>query len=602
MNRNPVEMHRVATVKIVGIYALFGFAWIYGSDTVLGWFVSDASTMVKVAVVKGSLFILCTAILLYLLISRFARQLAVAKRDQIESLKSYEAIFNATNEAIFVHDAQSGRIVDVNDRIKEIFGFERDEAMELDIGALSEGTPPYSHAEAVEKIRSAMTEGPQVFEWRTRKKNGELFWCEVSLKRVSTHDYDRIIAVVRDISDRKEAEADRARLESQLQQAHKIEFMGRLAGGVAHDFNNMLTVILGQAELALLKIEPSNPFAANFTEIKKTAERSADLTRQLLAFARKQTVAPKLLDLNEKVTAVLNMLQRIIGENVHLIWQPAPEFCMVKMDPSQIDQILTNLCVNARDAIEGSGTISIETANSTIDADYYAAHLDAVPGEYVRLTVSDDGRGMDKETLAHIFEPFFTTKEVGKGTGLGLATVYGVVEQNNGFITSYSEPEQGSTFSIYLPRYIGTLKIEPAYAEKRVPGGQETILLVEDEAAILKVTAMMLREQGYAVLAANSPGDALRIAREHAGAIDLLMTDVIMPEINGLVLAEKLRAIHPDMKQLFMSGYTANVIAHHGVLDEGMQFIQKPFSLPNMAAKVREVLDGTPGEGRSSDI
>ena len=601
MNRNPVEMHRVATVKIVGIYALFGFAWIYGSDTVLGWFVSDAATMVKVAVAKGSLFILCTAIILYLLISRFARQLAVAKRDQIESLKSYEAIFNATNEAIFVHDAQSGRIVDVNDRIKGIFGFEWDEALELDIGALSEGTPPYSNAEAVEKLRSAMTEGPQVFEWRARKKNGELFWCEVSLKRVSNHDYDRIIAVVRDISDRKEAEADKARLESQLQQAQKIEFMGRLAGGVAHDFNNMLTVILGQAELALLKIEPSNPFAANFTEIKKTAERSADLTRQLLAFARKQTVAPKLLDLNEKVTAVLSMLQRIIGENVHLIWQPAPEFCMVKMDPSQIDQILTNLCVNARDAIEGSGTISIETANSTIDADYCATHLDAVPGEYVRLTVSDDGRGMDKETLAHIFEPFFTTKEVGQGTGLGLATVYGVVKQNNGFITSYSEPEQGSTFSIYLPRYLGTLRIEPAYAEKRVPGGQETILLVEDETAILKVTAMMLREQGYAVLAANSPGEALRMAREHAGAIHLLMTDVIMPEMNGLVLAEKLRAVHPHMKQLFMSGYTANVIAHHGVLNEGMQFIQKPFSLPNMAAKVREVLDGTPGEGTPSN-
>lgn len=591
MEHKPVETYRVATVRIVGIYAIFGFAWIFGSDTVVGWLVSDASMMVKVAVVKGWVFILCTAALLYLLINRFARQLAAAKRDQIDSLKNYQAIFNATNEAIFVHDAQTGKIIDVNDRISEVFGYSRGEASDLQIGALSEGVPPYSHEEAVEKIRSAMTEGPQVFEWRTRKKSGELFWCEVSLKRVSTRDNDRIIAVVRDISDRKEAEADRARLETQLQQARKIEFIGRLAGGVAHDFNNMLTVILGQAELALLKIEPSDPLAAHFTEIQKTAQRSADLTRQLLAFARQQTVTPKVLDLNERVTALLKMLQRLIGENIQLIWQPSPELSMIKMDPSQIDQILINLCINARDAIGGSGTIFIETSGCTIDADYCATHLDAMPGEYVRLTVRDDGQGMDEETLAHIFEPFFTTKAVGSGTGLGLATVYGVVTQNNGFVAIDSEPGKGSIFSIHLPRCNDACQRETADGTRRVPGGQETVLVVEDEAAILEVTTMILREQGYSVLAANSPGEAIRMAREHAGGISLLVTDVIMPETNGLLLAEKLRLLHPHMKQLFMSGYTANVIAHHGVLDEGIEFIQKPFSLSDLAAKVREVLD-----------
>jgi CheY-like chemotaxis protein len=302
-------------------------------------------------------------------------------------------------------------------------------------------------------------------------------------------------------------------------------------------------------------------------------------------------VSPKVLDLNETVSVMLKMLQRLIGEDIHLTWKPAPQLWQVRIDPSQIDQILANLCVNARDAIANTGLITIETENCSIDPGYCATNPDATPGEYVRLTVSDDGIGMDSETLMHAFEPFFTTKAVGKGTGLGLATVYGAVRQNNGFINIYSEPGRGTTFSVYLPRHERPVKqlVERSFAY--VPRGNETILLVEDEPAILDVAAKLLQEQGYAVLPAGTPEKAIDLARAHPSGIDLLITDVIMPEMNGRDLSTHLLSIHPGMKRLYISGYTADVIAHHGVLDEGMYFIQKPFNLVTLAAKVREVLD-----------
>ena len=303
-----------------------------------------------------------------------------------------------------------------------------------------------------------------------------------------------------------------------------------------------------------------------------------------------------MLDLNETVEGMLKMLRRLIGEDIDLSWLPGKDLWPVKMDPSQIDQILANLCVNARDAISGVGKMTIETGNRIFDEDYCAAHPGFVPGEYVMLAVSDNGCGMDKETQLHIFEPFFTTKEMGKGTGLGLATVYGIVKQNNGFINVYSEPGQGTTFSIYLPRHIGkaeqTQKEDPS---EPAAHGSETILLVEDEPTVLEMTRMMLEKLGYTVLAAATPGEAIRLAEAHTGEIHLLMTDVVMPEMNGRDLVRNLLTRYPNLKSLFMSGYTADVIAHHGVLDPGVNFIQKPFSIKNLAAKVREVLDNTKG-------
>jgi PAS domain S-box-containing protein len=382
------------------------------------------------------------------------------------------------------------------------------------------------------------------------------------------------------------------KLEEQLRQAQKMESVGRLAGGVAHDFNNMLGVILGHTEMALDETDPETPVHASLQVVEQAAKRSAALTRQLLTFARKQTVAPKVIDLNDTVEGMLNMLRRLIGEDIDLFLKPGSGLQPVKVDPSQIDQLLANLCVNARDAIAGVGKITIETASATFDEAYCAEHLGSVPGEYVLLAVSDDGCGMDQETLGHIFEPFFTTKEQGKGTGLGLASVFGMVKQNKGFINVYSEPNQGTTFKIYLPRHEKSAKGQEQATILPAERGQETILLVEDEPAILEMTTMMLTRLGYTVLPANTPREAIRLADEYQGRIDLLMTDVVMPDMNGRDLAANLLAHYPDLKRLFMSGYTANVIAHHGVLDEGVHFIQKPFSMKDLGGKLRKALEG----------
>jgi len=396
----------------------------------------------------------------------------------------------------------------------------------------------------------------------------------------------------RDITKRKRSEEEKANLEAQIQQAQKMESVGRLAGGVAHDFNNKLGVILGYTEMALDHVSPTLPLHADLEQIRTAANHAADLTRQLLAFARKQTVAPKVLDLNKTVTSMLKMLQRLIGENIHINWQPDANLWPVKVDPSQIDQILTNLCINARDAISDVGEMTIETGKCSFDEDYCAAYAGFLPGEYVLLTVSDNGCGMDKETLSHLFEPFYTTKVVSKGTGLGLATVYGIVSQNNGIIKVYSEPDKGTTFRIYLPRHEGkTKQVQTRGPVEACSRGRETILLVEDDPSILEMTTRMLEKHGYTVLSANVPGAAIRLALERSGEIHLLMTDVVMPEMNGRDLAKNLLSLYPHLKRLFMSGYTADVIAHHGVLDEGVYFIRKPFSIKELAAKVREVLD-----------
>ena len=385
--------------------------------------------------------------------------------------------------------------------------------------------------------------------------------------------------------------SERERMEAHVRQAQKMESVGRLAGGVAHDFNNMLGVILGRTEMALDLLDPAQPIHADLQEIRKAGERSADLTRQLLAFARKQTISPKVLDLNETVESMLKMLRRLIGEDIDLAWLPEAGLCPVKVDPAQIDQILANLCVNARDAIAGVGKVTVETRMVTFDEAYCADHAGFVPGEFFLLAISDNGCGMDKETLGSIFEPFFTTKGTGKGTGLGLATVHGIVKQNDGFINVYSEPGQGTTFRIYLPRHMGKAGRTRQEGPPEPTGhGSETILLVEDEPAILNITTMMLQRLGYTVLEASTPGEAIRLAREHMGEIDLLMTDVVMPEMNGRDLAKNLLSLYPNVKRLFMSGYTADVIAHHGVLDEGVHFIQKPFSKTDLSTKVREAL------------
>ena len=429
-----------------------------------------------------------------------------------------------------------------------------------------------------------------------RRKDGQkrllAWWCRVLKDKGG--NVTGALSSARDITELKHAAEERERLQAQLLQAQKMESVGRLAGGVAHDFNNMLGIISGHAELALTQADPNDPLLQNLEEIIKAAQRSSDLVRQLLAFARKQTISPRVLDLNEAVSGILDMLQRLLGEDIALGWLPGTATWSIRMDPSQIHQILANLLINSRDAMPDGGKITIESANVVFDESSCRDHEGALPGEYVLLAVSDKGCGMSREVLERIFDPFFTTKEVGRGTGLGLSTIYGIVMQNNGFIDVFSEPGVGTAIRIYLPRAAGEPVLTTKGPEKRSSrGGVETILVVEDEESLLEIGKVFLERQGYTVLAARSSVEALRLAGEFPGLIHLVMTDVVIPGMNGRELAEKLQALRPSIKSLYMSGYPADVIAHHGVLDPDVFFIEKPFSLTDLAEKVREVLDKT---------
>ncbi len=520
----------------------------------------------------------------------------IAKREQIEttlrnSEERFRLLVKNSSDSISIVDA-NGIQRYVSPSAERITGFPIEE---LEAKTFAD----IIHPEDLPRVQAAFQdavahpETKQTVRYRhIHKTKGWVHVEAVGQSALSEPSVNGVVVSARDITERIQNDEDRERLHVQLSQALKMESVGRLAGGVAHDFNNMLGVILGHAELAMSQISQKHPLYANLLEIQKSAERSADLTRQLLAFARKQTVVPKVLDLNNTVEKTLSMLRRLIGENIILAWQPASQLNPVKVDPSQIDQILTNLCINARDAIEGSGTITIETGTTTVDSSTCDSHADIVPGEYVRLSVSDTGCGMDQETLANIFEPFFTTKRIGEGTGLGLATVYGIVKQNHGWIDVRSESTHGTTFHIYLPQHKSTIDQTPTVPPlPPTTQGQETILLVEDEPAILGVGKSMLERLGYHVLGAATPSEATRLAESYSNTIHLLLTDVVMPEINGRDLAKNLLSIHPHMRKLFMSGYTSDVIAHHGVLDDGVHFIQKPFTMKALSEKVREALD-----------
>jgi PAS domain S-box-containing protein len=502
------------------------------------------------------------------------------ERDQLLSL------FNSIDEAIYIADLDTNELLYVNSYLENLLS--KDCIGAKCYKALQGLNAPCSFC-TNDIIRE---QKPEPHRWEYYNPSFDRHYTIIDRVIRWSDGRDVRFEMAIDISAIKKAVSEKEKIQTQLNQAQKMESVGRLAGGVAHDFNNMLGVILGHTELALLKTDEDNDLVSDLNEIQKAAKRSADITKQLLAFARKQTISPRQLDLNDTVEKMLTILRRLIGEDIDLVWQPGANLWSVKMDPIQIDQILANLCINARDAIADVGKLTIETGKKTFDEEYCKEHPGFIPGDFVLLAVSDNGCGMDKEILENLFEPFFTTKEVGKGTGLGLATIYGIVKQNHGFINVYSEPGQGSTFKIYLPRLVADEDAEKAVSEKKAAaGGTETILLVEDEPTILRMTWMMLERKGYSVISAATPAEAVEKATNHSGSIDLLMTDVVMPDMNGRDLAGQITAIYPGIGLLYMSGYTSNVIAHHGVLDAGVAFVQKPFSMSDMTAKVREVLD-----------
>ncbi len=426
-----------------------------------------------------------------------------------------------------------------------------------------------------------------------RKKAEEsILASQVELHRLLEETKRSRQALLSVVEDQKRAEAEKEMIQNQLLQSQKMESVGRLAGGMAHDFNNLLGVIMGHAETALATIAPDQSGYQDLLEILTASERSADLIRQLLTFSRKQIISPRILNINDSISNLLKMLKRLIGEDIELVWQPGSDLKPVLIDPSQLDQVLINLMVNARDAIPGVGKIAIKTGSVLVDERDVSQFKGMDSGQYLLLTVSDNGCGMDDATLSHLFEPFFTTKEVGKGTGLGLATIFGIIKQNNGNIYVSSKPGEGTTFNIYLPVCDAEVVPDHPHQEEVAPRrGSEKILMVEDEEALLQLGVDALEDSGYTVLAANTPEEALRLMQEHSVSVDLIITDVVMPKMNGKELVKQIRLLHPGIKCLFMSGYTADIIADQGVLDKDIFFIQKPFSLNSLTVMARQVLE-----------
>jgi PAS domain S-box-containing protein len=537
-----------------------------------------------------------------------------ARREAEHALRQSEARFQRLDEAgilgITIADVH-GTILDANDTYLRMFGYSRGE---LALGALrwSDMTPPELLPlanRALEQLRQSGAAAPWETEWL--HKNGTRVPILVGLAML---EYPRTIAFVADLTDRRRAERDGHRMaveakkeqagreraedalrrsEEQLRQAQKMEAVGRLAGGVAHDFNNMLSIIIGYGELLLDDLEAGDPTRESVEEIHKAASRAAGLTRQLLLFSRQKVAEPRVIDLREILRSMDRMLQRIVGEDVELVATPLKATGRIQADPGHIEQVILNLVVNARDAMPTGGKLTIETNDVDLDEDYALGHLSAKPGPYVMLAVTDTGTGMDRETQARIFEPFFTTKEVGKGTGLGLSTVFGIVQQAGGSVWVYSEPGKGTTFKVYLPRIDAEVDVPRTPVQPATLRGTETILLVEDEEQVRAIALGILRRQGYQVLPAQHGSEALLLSERHPHPIDLLLTDVVMPQMSGPELARKLAVARPGMKVLCMSGYTDDSVVRHGVLDAGVAFIQKPITPASLAKKVREVLDGT---------
>lgn len=513
--------------------------------------------------------------------SRVTRDNTDARRTEM----LLRSVLDNTLDGIISIDMR-GRILSFNRAAERIFGYKAEEVHGKNVNVLMPA--PY-HAEHDGYLENYLRTGDAKIigigrEVVGRRKDGSTFPMDLAVSEFYLDQNRYFTGIVRDITKQKT-------LENQLRQAQKMEAVGQLAGGVAHDFNNLLTVVTGYSELIHAGLRPVDPMRAFAEHIIQAANRGASLTAQLLAFSRQSVLEPKIVELNKVITETGNMLRRLIGEDITLAHRLDPDIRRVRVDPGQLAQVIMNLALNARDAMPQGGCLTIETRNAELDADYVSTHPYAKSGQYVMLAISDTGVGMSPEIKARLFEPFFTTKGVGKGTGLGLATVYGIIKQSDGLIEVYSELKIGTTFKIYLPA-LPDGNATPNDQSTRAPTGNETLLLVEDEAAVRDIAFLSLTAHGYRVLSASNAKDALGIAQDHGDAIDMLVTDVVMPEVSGRQLADSLRSTYPRLKVLYLSGYTDDAVVRHGILQAEVSFLQKPFSPASLARKVRQVLDG----------
>jgi PAS domain S-box-containing protein len=510
--------------------------------------------------------------------ARVAQKLA--EQAVREGEERYRRIVETTNEGVWLLDAES-KTTFVNGRMATLLGCKIDDILAR---SALDFVHESSRAEVTESLAARPRGAPSV-EVRLVRSDGKEVWVLLDATPIfegSVRTGTLVMAM--DIGQRK-------RLEEQLRQAQKMEAIGNLAGSVAHDFNNILSVILGYAEFVLQALKPGDPLRADVMELNHGAERARDLTRQLLAFSRRQVLEPRTLDLNQVLLGMEQLLRRLLREDVELSFLTAPALGKVHADAGQIEQIVMNLVVNASDAIVGVGKVAIETGNAELDGAYAASHHEVVPGSYVMLAVTDTGTGIEPALQERIFEPFFTTKEQGKGTGLGLSTVFGIVKQSGGHIWLYSEPGKGSTFRIYFPRTEGSVEVSAPVKQPATRGGSETVLIVEDEDQLRALLRVSLRRQGYNVLDAQNGGEAFLICEKYPGKIHLMVTDVVMPRMSGKELVERVASLRPQMPVLYISGYTENSIVHHGVIDAGVAFLQKPVTPDALARKVRQVLD-----------
>jgi two-component system, cell cycle sensor histidine kinase and response regulator CckA len=512
-----------------------------------------------------------------------------------ESEERYRLLFESNPQPMWVYDLETLGFLAVNESAVHHYGYSQEDFLAMTIKDIRPAEDiPALHAAVA---RSSMaTNGAGI--WRHVKKDGTIIEVEITAHLLVFDDRQAELILAHDITESNRLKAALLSSQEQLRQSQKLEAIGQLAGGVAHDFNNLLTAINGYSALALQRIDDNHPLRGYLEEIKKAGDRAANLTRQLLAFGRKQILQPLPINLNDVVTDMHKMLRRLIGEDVALNAKLDPALKKIKADPGQIEQVLVNLVVNARDAMPQGGSLTIETGVVELGVEYAGTHLGVLAGQYVMLAVSDTGMGMDETTRARIFEPFFTTKEKGKGTGLGLSTVYGIVKQSGGNIWVYSELGHGTTFKVYLPELTApNQKTEDATVEAPMLGGSETILLVEDEDVVRRLAREILEQEGYTVLEASRGKEALSLCAAYEHPIQLLLTDVVMPKTSGKEVADRLRALHPETKVLFMSGYTDEAIVHHGVLDANVEFIQKPFTPVALVRKVRRVIDSNGNNG-----